>query len=176
MIFRLDQDHQKTQGTAGAKYFQKLLTVFLFGGIIILSGLIGFYVLNPEPGYFNIGILNSEKKAEQYPTTARVREKIEFYVTVENQLNRNFAFQIRILTGDENTELTSDGSREARLRYIVGNVTLFDGEKWISSKLWISFYKPGQDNKIIIELWEITAENELVFKDILWLRLTIYPR
>ena len=75
---RIEQGYRKEEQIEHIKSFQKILTVCLLGGIILLSGLILFYILNPEPGYFNIGILNSEKQAEQYPTTAKVREKIVF--------------------------------------------------------------------------------------------------
>ncbi len=173
---KVKKDSSKEEQDGNSHSFQKLVTVCLLGGIIILSGLTIFYVLNPEPGYFNVGILNSEKKAQQYPTRAKVREKIEFYVTVENELKRDFTFQIRVLLGDANTELTSNGSQNARLRYTVGNITLANGQKWISNKLWVSFYQAGKDQKIIIELWEVTSNNQMVFQDILWLRLDIIAR
>ncbi|MHA1804913.1 MAG: DUF1616 domain-containing protein [Promethearchaeota archaeon] len=171
-----ERKNQKKSKISSSKIFQKLLTICLLGGIVILSGLIIFYISNPEPGYYDFGILNSEKKAEDYPTSAHVREKIEFYVHVENHLYRNFTFQIRILTGDEYTQLSSNGSENARLRYKVGNVTLIEGQKWLSPKLWATFNTPGENKLIIVELWEITNSNEVVFRDILWLRLTIVPR
>ncbi|MHA1725036.1 MAG: DUF1616 domain-containing protein [Promethearchaeota archaeon] len=171
-----ERENLEKREISGSKVFQKLLTVCLLGGIVFLSGLIIFYISHPEPGFYEFGILNSERKAEDYPTSARVREKIEFYVHVENQLNRNFTFQLRILTGDENTQLSSNGSENARLRYKVGNITLIDGQKWLSPKLWVTFNTPGKNKLIIVELWEITDNNEIVFRDILWLRLTINPR
>ncbi|MHA1688168.1 MAG: hypothetical protein ACTSUN_02350, partial [Promethearchaeota archaeon] len=67
-----ERENLEKREISGSKVFQKLLTVCLLGGIVFLSGLIIFYISHPEPGFYEFGILNSERKAEDYPTSARV--------------------------------------------------------------------------------------------------------
>ncbi len=153
--------------------FNKLLRICLILGIITASAFIVYYILNPEPGYCNFGILNSNGKAENYPTSARVGENIEFYVTVENYLNRDLKFKVRILRGNEFTDLGSTGSINAIFLYSTQPVTLSHDELWISEKLKVSFPKARENQQIIVELWEITENDDEVFKNILYLRLDI---
>ena len=155
------------------KQFEKIVRVSLLSGIIVISGLIVFYALTPEPGYVNFGILNSEKKAEDYPTSVRVGETIEFYVSVENYLNREFTFRIKILRGDGQSEVSSTGSDGAVLKKTIDNITLENAEEWCSKIQKISFSRAGKDQKIIAELWEITETNEEKFFNIVYLRLTV---
>lgn len=144
-------------------------------GIIIISSFIIYYIVNPEPGYHTFGILNSEKRAENYPTNATVGENIYFYCTVGNYLNRNFTFYVKVLRGDNTTQRTPENPSNATFLYNTAKVTLSHKEKWISEKLNISFPLPGVDQSIIVELWKISSNNNEKFLNILWLQLTIFP-
>ncbi|MHA2287719.1 MAG: DUF1616 domain-containing protein, partial [Promethearchaeota archaeon] len=95
------------------KGFDKVLATLLIIGIIFISGFIVIVVLTPEPGYITMGVLNSDQKAEDYPTNAMVGENITFYVTVGNYLNRDFSFRVEILKGNNETEIGSSGSSNA---------------------------------------------------------------
>ncbi|GAH72918.1 unnamed protein product [marine sediment metagenome] len=64
--------------------FDKILKILLIIGIVVVSGFIIYAVLTPKPGYCYLGILNSDKKAENYPTNAAVNESITFYISVGN--------------------------------------------------------------------------------------------
>ena len=106
----INKKNEKKDLTTNNKHFEKLLKICLIIGIVIVSGFIIYYILTPESGYATLGILNEEQKAENYPTEAMVNETIYFYVTVENQMEREFSFRIEILKGDNNTIVNSSGS------------------------------------------------------------------
>ena len=154
--------------------FQKLLRFSLIFGIIIVSGFITYYILFPEEGYIGFGILNEDEKAEDYPTTAKINQSIEFYVTVENQLDHDFTFKVIILQGDEDTKLSPEGSKHANKTSTTDKETLNPGEDWMSDKLSVSFAYNGTDQVLIVELWRYNEDNSREFWDILWLRLDIY--
>jgi len=155
------------------KHFDILLKISLILGITIVSGFIIYYVLNPEPGYVTFGILNENKRAENYPTKASVNETIFFYVSVGNHLNRDFLFQIRIKKGNNNTILASSTESNGTLAFIIGNFTLKNKDNWISEQLNISFSEIGKNQLIITELWQITKVNILKFYNNVYLRLNI---
>jgi uncharacterized membrane protein len=174
MCAKIDtKNYDKTKLKENSKQFEKILKICFICGIAIVSSFIIYYLLSPEPGYVGFGILNSEKKAENYPTEAHVNEKIEFYITVENHFNNEFRFRLKIFVGDEKTELSSAGSKGARLVLSSAVITLENNTKWISPKLHVQFTKVGSNQPLIAELYEITENNEENFYDILWLRLNI---
>lgn len=153
--------------------FAKLVRVALLISIIILSGFIIYYILNQEPGYVVLGILNEDKKAEDYPTEARLNEDIDFYVTVENQLAKELIFRLKVYRGDADTKLTSEGAEKADLNFTTKERTLMQGENWVSDKYSLSFQDIGEDHKIIVELYEVNEEDKLIFNNIVYLRLNI---
>lgn len=157
--------------TGSKKKFQILLMICLIAGILVVSGFIIYYALTPEPGYITFGILNEDKKAENYPTNASINENISFYLTVGNYLNREFLFRIEIKKGNHYTILTPTHSN-GTLDFIVGNFTLKNKDDWISEQLNVSFSEVGENQIIIAELWEIKPSTT-DFYDILWLRLNI---
>lgn len=166
------KNNEKINQKISNKQFEIILKICLIIGIIIISGFIFYYIFTPEPGYVTFGILNENQKAEDYPTEAAVNENVSFYVTVDNYLNKEFTFRIKIKKGDSNTVLSSIGSN-GTLDSIIGNFTLKNNENWISEKLNISFSEVGANQIIITELWKITNDVEEKFYNILWLRLNI---
>lgn len=158
------------------KEFQKILKVLLLFGIIIVSGFIIYYVwyfnFSQEEDYVGFGVLNHRKEAENYPTIAYKNQLVEFYVTVENQLSRDFTFKIRVYRGDNQTKLSSDGSENAHYLYSTDKERLKPQEDWMSDKLSVSFPVNGTNQQIIVELWEYSIDDR-DFYDILWLRLAI---
>ncbi len=154
------------------KAFGKIVRISLILGIIAVSGVIVYYLLNPEPGYIDFGILNSNKKAEDYPTEVAANESVDFYVTVGNYLNREFKFCVKVLKGDNETEIKDSGSEGAHLNFTTKEKTLKSGENWMSEELSFSFEKAGQGQVLIVELWEITKD-EKEFYNILYLRLEV---
>lgn len=159
--------------TENERQFGELVKISLILGIVVISGFILYYVLFPEPGYVSFGILNEDKKAEDYPTKAQANVSIPFYVSVGNYLNRKFTFQLKILQGDNETKLTSKGSENAHFDQKTKKKTLENAEEWISDDFSISFSQIGEDQTIIVELWEIKEKDDPKFYDILWLRLNI---
>ena len=155
------------------KSFDKILKICFVSGIIIVSGFIIYYLLNPTPGYVTFGLLNSEKVIGEYPTQANVSEDIEFYALVENHLGMNFTFELRIYKGDNQTQISPTGSANADLNRTTAQVTLIDSERWISDKLTISFLKIGTNQTIIVELWQVINVTSIVFNNIAWFRLNI---
>lgn len=155
------------------KQFEKIVRVCLLAGIIITTGFIIYYILLPQQGYITFGILNENKEAENYPTNASMGEDIDFYTTVANYLGSDFTFCLKIYKGDNNTKLSSSGSRDAVLNQTTAKVTIQNNEKWESEKLTLSFYQIGSNQTIIVELWQFVDETTNQFYDIVWLRMNI---
>ncbi|MFX1395262.1 MAG: hypothetical protein ACFFAH_17085 [Promethearchaeota archaeon] len=173
------KEQEKVEQKLENKQFQKLLKVSLLMGIIIVSGFIVYYIwyfnFSQEEDYVGFGILNHRKEAEDYPTVAYVNQPVVFYVTVEwkaNAFSGDFTFKVRIYRGNNETELSSDGSQNAEHLYSTDKITLKPNEEWESDDLSVSFPQAGSNQIIIVELWEYTEEHR-EFYDILWLRLTI---
>ena len=173
------KEQEKAELRLENKQFQKLLKVSLLMGIVIVSGFIIYYIwyfnFSQEEDYVGFGILNHRKEAEDYPTVAYVNQEIQFYITVEweaSALSDDFTFKVRVYRGDNETELSSDGSQNAEHLYSTDKETLKPNEEWESDELSVSFPQNGTNKIIIVELWEYT-ESEREFYDILWLRLTI---
>ncbi|NVM19369.1 MAG: DUF1616 domain-containing protein [Candidatus Lokiarchaeota archaeon] len=154
------------------KEFDKLLKILLIIGIVIISGFIVYAVLTPEPGYITFGLLNSDRKAENYPTNATVGENVTFYVSVGNYLNRDFSFRIEILEGDNETILRPTGSVNATSYLNSSTILLLHGDSWISS-FNFSFSDPGYDQTIIAELWETNIGPNDKYWEIHWMRLNV---
>ena len=153
--------------------FDKVLKICLIAGIVIVSGFIIFYILNPEPGYVVFGLLNENQEAGDYTTNATVKEDIEFYALVENHLGDDLTFYLKIYKGDNQTQLSPSGSENAILNQTTPEVTIANEEKWISDKLTISFLQIGSNQTIIVELWRNTSDSSDSFYDIQWMRLNI---
>jgi len=155
------------------KEFENILKILLIIGIIIISGFIIYALLTPKPGYWYIGILNSDKKAENYPTNAAANDSITFYISVGNYLNRDFSFNIEILKGNNDTVLGPSPSLNATSFVNSSIFTLPHGENWISSAFNVSFSQAGTNQIIIAELWEIPSVGIRRFCDVTFLRLNI---
>ena len=154
------------------KEFDTLLKICLITGIVIISGFIIYQVFKPEPGYVTFGILNKNQKAENYPTEASINENISFYLTVENYLDRDFSYQIQIKKGDNMTSMNPHSGSDGILNVTIGNFTLKNKQAWLSGKLNVSFSEVGENQIIIVELWQI-KKTQIEFYNILWLRLNI---
>jgi len=155
------------------KEFDKVLAALLIIGIIIISGFIVYAVLTPEPGYITIGFLNSDRKAENYPTNATIGENVTFYVSVGNYLNRDFSFHIEILKGDNGTIVKPSGSINATSYINSSTIDIPHGDIWVSSAFNVSFSQPGYNQIIIAELWESGNGSEDKFWEVLTMRLNI---
>jgi len=155
------------------KEFDKILKILLIIGIIIISGFIIYAVLTPKPGYITFGVLNFNKKAENYPTNATVGENITIYASVGNYLNRDSSFRIEILKGNNETIISPTGSLNAKSYINSSIIDLSHGEKWISSAYNVSFLDPGYNQIIIAELWETNIGPNDKYWAIFWLRLNI---
>ena len=155
------------------KEFDKLLKLLLIIGIIVISGFIIYAILTPKPGYWYLGILNYDKKAENYPTNVAANDSITFYISVGNYLNRDFSFRIEILKGDNETVLGSSPSLNATSFVNSSTITLLHRAEWISNAFNISFSQPGNNQSIIAELWEIPSVGVRRFYDVVYMRLNI---
>ena len=161
------------------KQFEKLLTVCLLFGIIIVGAFVIYYILTPEEGFVEFAVLHQDSntgewEAENYQVNATVGQEVNFSIEVVNYLKRDFTFRIKILKGDNNTDnrLHSPDSG-AILNFTTNNITLSHGQLWNSGKLNITFYDIGENHMIIMELWQILAVNEEAYWDHIWMRLNI---
>jgi uncharacterized membrane protein len=152
-------------------HFDFLLKILLIIGIVIVSGFIIYYLITPEPGWINYGILNENQEAGNYKTEATINETITFYLSVENHLSYDFSFNFKIKKGDNYTSLSSSGSN-GTLYLTYGNFTLNPNETIIYGEYNISFADVGENHIIIAELWSISNEIEEFF-DMMYLRVNI---
>ncbi len=170
---KMDNTMETSNLKKNYKEFEKILKILLIIGIIIISGFIIYAVFTPKPGYITFGVLNSDKKAENYPTNATVGENITFYVSIGNFLNRDSSFRIEILKGNNETIIRPTGSLNATSYINSSTIDLSHGEKWISSAYNVSFSQPGYNQIIIAELWETNIGPNDKYWAIFWLRLNI---
>ena len=155
------------------KEFGKILKLLLIIGIVVISGFITYSIFTPRPGYITIGLLNTDKKAENYPTMATTGENVTFYVSVANYLNRDFSFRLELLRGDNNTIIGSTPSVNSYSYANLSTVNLPHGENWISSPINVSFSQPGHNQSIIIEIWEMYGEAIVKFWEVVYARLNV---
>ncbi|MBY9010630.1 MAG: DUF1616 domain-containing protein [Candidatus Lokiarchaeota archaeon] len=172
-MFRVNERQDSKELNRNYKEFDKLLKLLLIIGIIVISGFIAYAVFTPRLGYITTGLLNSEKKAENYPTITTTGENVTFYVSVANYLNRDFSFRLEILRGDNNTLIGPAPSVNAYSYVNLSTVNLHHGKDWISSSLNVSFSQPGNNQTIIVEIWEMDGETIKKFWDILTLHLNV---
>ena len=170
---RLNERQNSNKRERNYKEFDKFLKLLLIIGIIVISGFIVYAIFTPRPGYITFGLLNSEKKAENYPTVTATGENVTFYVSVANYLDQNFSFHLEILKGDNNTIIGPTPSVNSYSYLNLSTINLRHGENWISSALNVSFSQPGNNQIIIAELWEMNGETIKKFWDVLTLRLNV---
>jgi len=170
---RLNEIQNSNKSERNYKEFDKFLKLLLIIGIIVISGFIVYAIFTPRPGYITFGLLNSEKKAENYPTVTATGENVTFYVSVANYLDQDFSFRLEILKGDNNTIIGPTPSVNSYSYLNLSTVNLRHGENWISSALNVSFSQPGNNQIIIAELWEMNGETIKKFWDVLTLRLNV---
>ena len=170
------KDQEKKELEFENKQFQKILKISLLMGIVIVSGFITYYIwyynVSQEEDYVGFGILNHRQEAEDYPTVAYVDQPIDFYVTVENELKRDFRFRVKVYRCNNQTILSSDGAENAEYLFSTDKETLKPHEDWESDKLTVSFPQAGDKQAIIVQLFEYT-DSDRDFYDILWIRLRI---
>lgn len=170
---KVDSENKNSKKIDQNKQFEKILSISLIIAIVVISGFIIYYLLTPESGYVTFGILNSEKKAENYPTNSTVGQNVSFYISVGNYLKRDFSFRVEILRGDNNTILSPEGSSYASSVLNITDITLKNKIQWTSSMLNVSFSVIGSNQTIIAELWEVDKNFFESFIEIIWLRLNI---
>ena len=154
------------------KQFNKIVTISLLAGILVISSFLIFLIINPEPGFITFSVLNEEQKMQSYPTNATIGENISFYAAVDNHLGKDLTFNVKILKGDNNTIINETGCYDALLNSTIGNYTLNDKQFWISEQLKITFYSIGL-RIIILELCVVPQFGIENFYDVLTLHLNI---
>ena len=155
------------------KDFNKILKYLLLIGIIGVSGFLIYYILTPEPGYVDFGILNSDEEAGNFPEIIETDENVSFYLTVNNYLNREFSFLIEILKS--NGSKISHPSDPLTSQSVLNTSIIYLGNRggWISDLFNISFNTPGDDQNVIAELWEIKVGFPRSFFASLYLRFNV---
>jgi uncharacterized membrane protein len=156
----------------GKKNLVKITKIILIVGIILTSFFIIYEILNVEPGFVTLGVLNSEKKAENYPTEVSVGEEFTLFISVGNNLATNYTFSVHVFTGDQNTQVSKTTGSNGTLKEKLSSVTLQPGEEWISNAQKITFYSPGENSMVIFELWKIENSKE-TFYDVVFIRLNV---
>ena len=156
------------------KHFQKIVTVCLLIGIIIVSGFIIYYVFTPKEGSISLGILNENKVAEDPPKNLTIGENVTFYISVLNNLNRDAEFKIYVLKGNNDTSNEyHHNDSGAIINYTIPDVIIKNGKEWLSDPQNMSFYELGENHMVIVELWEILSDDTEKYWIHDWFRLNI---
>ncbi len=140
---------------------EKITKFVLIFGILCVSGAIGYSFTKPEEKDVIFSILNQDQKMKDYPTHSSTGVPITTFAFVENHLQEDKEFAIRIYQGNENVvhnvSITIDNNPNVEYLF---NQTIFlsNEESWISEEIVVSFDNPGENQQIIIELW-INSEN-----------------
>jgi len=103
----------------------------------------------PQKGYMTIYLLDSQKKAINYPELLVINQNNTFnvWVEVENHLGKTQSFEILLkITNDTNTEFPAEVQPSNSY-----TTTLENGEKWETSST-ITIEQPGTYS-VIFELW-----------------------
>ncbi len=156
----------------GKKNLVKITKIIIVVGIILTSFFIIYEILNIEPDFVTLGVLNSEKKAENYPIDVNVGEEFTVFVSVGNNLATNFTFSVHVLTGDQKTFVSKTTGSNGTLKQKLSSITIQPGEEWISNAQRFSFYSAGENLMVIFELWKVENSKE-TFYDVVFLRLNV---
>jgi len=162
------------------KQFEKLLTVCLLVGIIVVGAFVVYYILTPEEGFVEFAVLHQdpntgEWEAENYLVNTTIGQEVNFSFEVLNFLKRDLTFRVKVLTGNGsiiNNKLHSPDSG-AVLNTTTENYTIPHGQSWNSVKYNITFFEIGENQMIILELWEIIDDNQEKYWTHLWLRVNV---
>jgi uncharacterized membrane protein len=168
-----DKQSRVTELEKNYKSFGKILRYLLIIGIIVVSGFVVYFILNPEPGYVSFGILNSDKEAGNYPVSVEVDNNVSFYLTVDNHLSRVFSFRIEILKGNNSVISQPSNPLYTQSLFNTSIIVLENQKGWISNRFDVSFTEPGENQTIITELWEIIDEFPGIFFTNLYLILNV---
>jgi hypothetical protein len=110
--------------------------------------LVSFYLSDlPTPtGYMSISLLDSQKKASNYPTfiVNGVNNTFSLYVQVENHMGENEAIQVQV-------SATNDINPSAPVYTVEYNGTVNDTKTW-ETIATITLNDPG-NYSVVFELW-----------------------
>jgi uncharacterized membrane protein len=169
-----NENKSKLRLDLSTKHFQKIVTVCLLIGIIIVSGFIIYYILTPEEGSISLGILDENKLADNPPENLTIGENVTFYISVVNNLKRDAEFKIYILKGDNDTlNQYHHNDSGAKINDTIENIVINNGKEWLSEPQKISFYELGDNHMVIVELWEIFSDDSEKYWIHDWFRLNI---
>lgn len=130
---------------------EKTIAVAVLSAIIILAGLLVYMSLTPAPQkpFAALYLLNSEKKAENYPPLLVLGENNTFllWVGVENFMGR-IEYSSVLVKMDDGTGYTNPSPLDPVYRF---EKVLLNKETW-EFPITISINQTGQ-HRIIFELW-----------------------
>ena len=138
--------------------------VLVFGIISLLGGII-YQTTRPEETDLLFFLLNENQEMRDYPTNTTLDDPVGFHVYIENQMNNPLDFAVRVYvcesTYNIDTLMTVNNTLGAD--YIENQtVHLDNNQHWISDKFDINFTEIGENQIIIVELWE-NVENSWVY-------------
>ncbi|PVX23775.1 MAG: hypothetical protein CW716_11410 [Candidatus Bathyarchaeum sp.] len=164
---KIKRTGKKTESGSGINE-EKVIIATVLVAIVIMSGVLVWEIIanppTPEP-FFAMYVLDSEKQANNYPTTVVLGTNSTFslWVGVENQKDKTMDYSVQVKLDDGTS--THEPSPVEPMQ--VFNRTLVDGETW-EFEVTINIDQPG-NNRIIFELQFFNAqENRWEYA---WIRL-----
>ena len=148
--------------------------------IVVVAGIIasvyfffGEEVIEP---FSELAILGPNKKLADYPTEVCVNESINLYLYIGNHEGKSMYYKVLVKLGDCNTQINETIPANASVIAQYERI-LLNGEKWVTP-IALKLSKPGQNLRLIFELWIYDVKNH-TFKyhgrwNQLWLNVTAF--
>jgi uncharacterized membrane protein len=130
--------------------------VLVFGIIFILGGII-YQTTRPEETDLLFFLLNENQEMRNYPTNTTLENPVGFHIYLENQLNNPYDFAVRVYVCENsyNIDTLTTVYNTSGAHYIENQtIQLNDKQQWISDQFEISFNEVGENQIIIVELWQ----------------------
>jgi len=153
--------NEKSQDWESGLKLTTITRVVLVCGIIFVLGATAYTVTRPEESDILFFVLNENQVMKDYPTNTTVGGTVSLHVFVENYLQHQASFAVKIFRGESNIPLNISTSvvDNPQATYLENlTITLDNAESWISPKISVSFPAAGNKQPIILELWVNTTQ------------------
>ena len=156
---------------------RKMIRGLLLIGIVAVAGAMVYSATRPEEEDVLFFILNDQQDLKDYPTNASVDKTVTVYGFVENHLGKSAEFTVQVYqsSGDVVIHVNTSVAGHTNITDIKNfTKTLENEEEWLTDQIDVSFPAIGENQLIILELWQ-KMDGEWAFMPnyLLFIRLNI---
>ena len=134
----------------------KITRVILIVGILGVSGAIIYTISQPEEEDLLFFLLNENQSMGNYPTNVSVDVPRTLYIYIQNMRLEDHEYLIKCYQSDSNgtiDPMQSVSNNQDFVQIASQSVDLNYTEEFISDPFDIIFQEPGNDQKLVFELW-----------------------